>query len=297
MARGSDGNYFLAALLPGLLLAANATLSRVRGVARTAVLACIPAFALFQAAYAFASAGWATGTRAFDFDLARNWHDSRAVRWPTLRLAGMEKIGRHLKELRASTLTVGYATEPASFWLPTRFENLLAISYSRPEFVETEAGLEGFLRDQHIEGLVLPPPAVARRNTPTCRSPSPPWRRASSASPASCASTTAITTCSISALGAHGEPPRLAGSPLEHATQEATRGGADARARQPGEVDRGRDDEPERHGRAEGASSAQCRNESDRDQAREQPAGEPWDRAASGPGRMRDGLCAGGGGR
>jgi hypothetical protein len=122
MARGSDGNYFLAALLPGLLLAANATLSRVRGVARTAVLACIPAFALFQAAYAFASAGWATGTRAFDFDLARNWHDSRAVRWPTLRLAGMEKIGRHLKELRASTLTVGYATEPASFWLPTRFE-------------------------------------------------------------------------------------------------------------------------------------------------------------------------------
>lgn len=74
MARGSDGNYFLAALLPGLLLAANATLSRVRGVARTAVLACIPAFALFQAAYAFASAGWATGTRAFDFDLARNWH-------------------------------------------------------------------------------------------------------------------------------------------------------------------------------------------------------------------------------
>jgi hypothetical protein len=161
--RGSDGNYFLAALLPGVLLAANATLSRVRGVARTAVLACIPAFALFQAAYAFASTGWATGTRAFDFDLARNWHDSRALRWPTLRLAGMEKIGRHLKELRASTRTVGYATEPASLWLPTRFENLLTISYSRPEFVETEAALEGFLRDQHIEGLVLPQPAVAAK--------------------------------------------------------------------------------------------------------------------------------------
>lgn len=159
--RGSDGNYFLAALLPGLLLAANAALSRARGIARTAVLACMPAFVLFQAAYAFASTGWVTGTRPFDIDMTRSWHDSRALRWATLRRAGMEKIGRHLKELHASTRTVGYAAEPASFWLPTRFENLLTVSYSRPEFVETEAALEGFLRDQHIEGLVLPQPTVA----------------------------------------------------------------------------------------------------------------------------------------
>lgn len=161
--RGGDGNYFLCGLVPGLLLAANGAFSRGKGSVRFAMLACLPAFALFQGAYGFASAGWATGTRTFDLVLTRNWHDDRRLRWETLASAGMEKIGRHLKRAPANARAIGYATEPASFWLPARFENLLTISYSRPDFVGTEAGFAGFIRDQHIDFLVLPQPAVAAR--------------------------------------------------------------------------------------------------------------------------------------
>ncbi|HEY6941847.1 hypothetical protein, partial [Dokdonella sp.] len=142
----------------------KAAFARSRDAARAAVLACLPAFVLFQAAYGFASTGWVPGTRAFDFVMTRNWHDSRALRWKLLGDAGMEKIGRYLKELPARTHTVGYAAEPASLWLPTRFENLLTISFSRPQFVETEAGFEAFIRSQRIEGLVLPQPRVAAKD-------------------------------------------------------------------------------------------------------------------------------------
>lgn len=154
--RGSDGNYFLAALLPGLLLAAHAALARFDGGLRACVLACVPAFVLFQAAYGFASAGWASGTRSLDLVMDRDWQDARRLRWETLERAGMSAVGRYLKELPASTRTIGYAIEPQSMWLPTRFENLLTILYSRPEWIDNEAGFEAFIHDQRIEALVLP---------------------------------------------------------------------------------------------------------------------------------------------
>ena len=75
----------------------------------------------------------------------------------------MERIGRHLKRAPATARAIGYATEPASLWLPARFENLLTISYSRPDFVETEAGFTDFIRAQRIDFLVLPQPAVAAK--------------------------------------------------------------------------------------------------------------------------------------
>lgn len=162
--RGGDGNYFLCGLVPGLLLAANTAFARNKDTARLAMLACLPAFVLFQAAYGFVSAGWAPGTRAFDLVLTRSWHDDRRLRWETLASAGLEKIGRHLKRAPKNARAVGYAAEPASLWLPARFENLLTISYSRPDFLETEAGFAGFIRDQHIDFLVLPQPAVATKD-------------------------------------------------------------------------------------------------------------------------------------
>lgn len=168
--RGGDGNYFLAGLVPGILLAAHVAFARNTDTVRKAMLACLPAFALFQATYSFVSAGWAPGTRAFDLALTRNWHDSRRQRWDILRNAGLERIGVHLKEAAAGTRIVGCVDEPADFWLPTRFEGLLVISYSRPEFVDTEAGFERFLRDQRIDGLILPKTTavknLATRTTP-----------------------------------------------------------------------------------------------------------------------------------
>jgi hypothetical protein len=156
--RGSDGNYFLAALLPAILVSATAAFTRLATLPRVfaLALACLPAFALFHASYSFLSAGWSPGTRAFDLDLLREWHDSRRERWQVLRHAGLERIGRYLNELPGAPRAVGYAAEPASFRLPARFEYLLPIGYSRPEYVDDRDRFLRFLREQGIEHLILP---------------------------------------------------------------------------------------------------------------------------------------------
>jgi hypothetical protein len=158
--RGSDGNYFLAALLPGLLVAATAAMTRLAQMPRAfaGVLASMSVFVLFQASYDFASTGWTMGTRTFDVTLDRRWNDTRRQRWQFLASAGLEQIGRFLKEQPADARAIGYAAEPASLWLPARFENLLTILYSRSEYLETEPGFESFLRDQRIAYLILPQP-------------------------------------------------------------------------------------------------------------------------------------------
>jgi hypothetical protein len=162
--RGSDGNYFLAALLPAILVSAAAAFKRLANQrpAFVVALACLPAFVLFQAAYSFASASWVTGTKAFDFDLGHVWKDSRRTRWTQLNHAGLERIGRYLKEQDDVTRSVGYVAEPISFLLPTRFEYLPTIGYSRPEYFATPERFTTFLHDQHIEYLILPQPTLRK---------------------------------------------------------------------------------------------------------------------------------------
>ncbi|MFI4970233.1 MAG: hypothetical protein ACHP7D_08490, partial [Lysobacterales bacterium] len=110
----------------------------------------------FQASYAFVSAGWWPGTRTFDLDLSRNWHDTRRARWGKLEYAGMRRVGEYLKEAPGHPRAVGYAQEPASFWLPARFEHLTSASYWRPEYVNDPSRFLHFLADQHIDYLILP---------------------------------------------------------------------------------------------------------------------------------------------
>ena len=156
--RGSDGNYFLAALLPAILVSATAAFRRLALAPRAfaVALACLPAFVLFQASYSFVSAGWWPGTRTFDMDLTRTWHDTRRLRWDKLEYAGLGRIGAYLREVPGKPRAVGYAAEPASFWLPARFEYLLSISYWRPEYVDDPRRFLRFMRDQHIDCLILP---------------------------------------------------------------------------------------------------------------------------------------------
>ena len=157
-ARGSDGNYFLAALLPAILLS-SAALFRA-GQARPRLLgaafACLPAFALFQAGYACMSGGWTPGTRPFDLDLGRNWKGLRQTRPGVLERAGLGLIGARLQAEPDSVRSVGYAQEPASFWLPGRFEHLRTIAYSRPEYVGGMEGFLAFVRAQRIDYLIMP---------------------------------------------------------------------------------------------------------------------------------------------
>jgi hypothetical protein len=162
--RGSDGNYFLAALLSAILVGGAAAFKRLANerLAFVVALACLPAFVLFQAAYSFASASWATGTRAFDLDLGRGWRDSRLTRWARLNYAGLERIGHYLKDRDDVTRSVGYVAEPVSFLLPTRFEYLPTIGYSRPEYFATPERFTTYLHDQHIEYLILPQPTLRK---------------------------------------------------------------------------------------------------------------------------------------
>lgn len=156
--RGSDGNYFLAALLPAILISAAAAFTRLASAPRAfaVALACLPAFVLFQASYSFVSGGWWPGTRTFDLDLTRSWHDTRHLRWDKLEYAGLRQIGEYLKQAPGKPRVVGYAEEPASFWLPGRFEYLRTLGYSRPAYVNDPQRFLDFLRDQHIDYLILP---------------------------------------------------------------------------------------------------------------------------------------------
>ncbi|MEO7064801.1 MAG: hypothetical protein ABI082_13640 [Dokdonella sp.] len=167
--RGSDGNYFLAALLPAILVSAAAAFSRLTRAPRAfaIALACLPAFVLFQAGYSFVSAGWWPGTRTFDLDLTRSWHDTRPLRWIKLEQAGLRRIGEYLKRVPGTPRVVGYVEEPASFWLPARFEYLLTIGYSRSAYVDDPRRFTHFLRDQHIDYLILPNADVKEHATVT----------------------------------------------------------------------------------------------------------------------------------
>jgi len=164
LVRGGDGNYFLPALLPAILVSAGAAFTRLVPARRAfaAALACLPAFVVFQSAYAFASAAWHPGTRAFDLDLARTWHTMRRQRRAVLDAAGLARIGDYLRNAPGQPRAVGYAQEPASFWLPARFEYLLSIGYGRDEYVDDPQRFLCFLRDQRIDYLVLPKPTAPR---------------------------------------------------------------------------------------------------------------------------------------
>ena len=155
--RGSDGNYFLAAVLPAIVLSVAALFRH--GGARPRLLAtafaCLPAFALFQGGYAFLSGGWIPGTRAFDVKLGRNWKGLREARPAILARAGLGAIGAHLRAEPDSVRAVGYVEEPASFWLPGRFEHLTTIAYSRPGYVADADAFLAFLREQRIDYLIV----------------------------------------------------------------------------------------------------------------------------------------------
>lgn len=156
--RGSDGNYFLAALLPAILVSATALFRAVANAPRAfaAALACLPAFALFHAGYSFVSAGWWPGTRSFDFDLGRSWQDTRQLRWQKLQAAGLARIGEYLKRQPGLARAVGYAAEPASFWLPARFEHIVTISFSHWDYAYDPQRFIDFLAEQSIDYVILP---------------------------------------------------------------------------------------------------------------------------------------------
>lgn len=156
--RGSDGNYFLYALIPGIVMAASFAFRRLEHAPPlyACVLACLPCFALFQAGYSFVSGAWTPGTRALDTDFSRSWKEAREINGRMLEDGGVSLISRHLKSLDSLPRVVGRGEDHYMFRLPARYEDLAMISYSRPDYTSTADGLLHYMFEYDIDYLVLP---------------------------------------------------------------------------------------------------------------------------------------------
>ncbi|MEO7432921.1 MAG: hypothetical protein ABIR62_13045 [Dokdonella sp.] len=158
LVRGGDGHYFLAALVPAILCGGTAAWVRVNRVPvlQATILACIPAFALFQATYSFASGSWSQGTRSFDLAFSKSARDTRTKRMTFVDYYGLSQISDFLGTLPRNARITG-AIEPALHgWLPARYEDLGVIRDSRPEYTREPASIRHWLRTQHIDALILP---------------------------------------------------------------------------------------------------------------------------------------------
>ena len=156
--RGSDGNYFIAPVAAAWILAAVAASRRTPWVVRDRLVALALGSAIvFQAWYAFVSAGWGSpGTRPLDLNLTRSAWDTEGTRAAELKSAGLANIGRYLRDhTSGGWRIVGSTPEPDGFWLRARYESLETIAFSRPEFVESPRGFLRLLACGRMDAIIV----------------------------------------------------------------------------------------------------------------------------------------------
>ena len=156
--RGSDGNYFIAPIAAGLILAALLVHRRLgRHVQDRWVLIPIAAAIAFQAYYSFVSAGWGMpGTRRLDAHFSRSAWDTRFTRAEQLREQGLASIGAFLQQnTNRRWHVIGDAPEPGAFWLPARYESVQTISYSRPELIADASSLSLFIACAKVDAVIV----------------------------------------------------------------------------------------------------------------------------------------------
>ncbi|MEP6881356.1 MAG: hypothetical protein ABI866_05145 [Dokdonella sp.] len=158
MVRGGDGNYFLFGLLPTIILSATAAVRQLASSPRLGkvMLACIPAFVLFQAGYSFISGSWKPGTRAFDAKFSIGLKGMQKQNSVQREASGINRISEKLRKNPGDRRVIGRLEEAAMFVIPARYEDLAFISYSRPEFVADAAALLTYMHDQQITCMILP---------------------------------------------------------------------------------------------------------------------------------------------
>jgi len=160
--RGSDGNYFIAALAPALIVAvAFAWRQPLADPARRILLGGTLLFCAFQAAYAFVSAAWTPGTRPFDLVLDRSPRDMRQLASAVMERTGLSEIAAYLRTRPGVPRVIGCLPAEAGFRLPARFEDIPTIFLSRPEYVVDLDSTVAFMRRFSIPYLLLPKPAAA----------------------------------------------------------------------------------------------------------------------------------------
>lgn len=171
--RGSDGNYFLYAVIPAILIAGASAVHRLEHnmLLNRAMAACLACFVFFHAAYSFVSASWIPGTRTFDTDLRRTWHGAAPLRARALEAAGLTRIGEYLSEHAVvNSHVVGTTIETSGHWLPVRYESSEQIGYARPEYLTDSASFRQFLARFDIRYLIVPTAAEETKGNPNTAS-------------------------------------------------------------------------------------------------------------------------------
>ena len=160
MFRGGDGNYLIipiaCAMLAGLMFAGRT--AKEWSAARAVLLAMLLASSAMQFTYSFANSHWGEpGTRRFDLNFKRSTFDSKHMRSAILSQAQVDDIAAALAGKPADYRVVGYVeTGEVGFWLPTRYEPIEALAFSRPEYLMTAASFRRFLEIARIDALILP---------------------------------------------------------------------------------------------------------------------------------------------
>lgn len=165
--RGGDGNYFIAALVPAIVLsfaASHRSIKHDNIMGKTFVL-CVGVFCLFDAAYSFASGAWKPGTLAWDMNFGRGLHSFRHYDRNVLEANGIDRIVRELRARKGTARVVGYLNEPACFALPASCEDLWMVSFTHPEYVNDRMRFLRFLADNRIDFLIMPHADIDRTIT------------------------------------------------------------------------------------------------------------------------------------
>lgn len=160
--RGSDGNYFIAALVPGIVAGIGWLWLRLGSSTplRHAATISLLAFALFHAAYAFCSASWVTGTRELDLDFARSPRDTRKLNLSLFENAGMARIAEFLRAQPGVPRVLGCAEFGVAVRMSARFEDPVTMSYSQRHYTDSVEALLAYMRRFDVPYLML------RRPTP-----------------------------------------------------------------------------------------------------------------------------------
>ena len=161
IAYGGDGNYFVLPIALGILIGGYAALKRLPpGMPARLLLATLPLFVVFQAAYSFVSAGWSAGTHAFDFDFTRSVRDLNQQNRRIFQARGIENIADYLRAVPGIARGVGYVADAPAFRLPATFETLNFYEYWRREPLQSADAFIAYLRDHGIDYLILPKAGV-----------------------------------------------------------------------------------------------------------------------------------------
>jgi len=158
--RGGDGNYFIAGVVPAILIGMAAVWSRVcdSTLLRRSLIAVVALFCLHHGAYSLISAEWASGTRTFDFDFTRSPRQFAQESARLFQANGLARIEAYLRSEPDWPRVVGCTGLENSLGmrLSARFEDVGSISWDRPEFTDTPEHFIAFLKQAQVGYLLVP---------------------------------------------------------------------------------------------------------------------------------------------